>query len=101
MRDGSLSGPKKIIYIGGKNYLLEHVTRQPSIPDSMLERDMEKTGEIKQGVTPPEDTGEKVASEEQLEDHLTKRAAETAEKQMSSQAPPAGCGGKCRCKPAG
>ena len=63
---------------------------------------MEKTGEIKQGVTPPEDTGEKIASEEQLADHATKRASDKAQESMSawiartSQSPPAGCcGGSC------
>jgi len=39
---------------------------------------MEKRGVIEPGRTPPEDDNQKQASVEQLEDHLTKRAADTA-----------------------
>lgn len=51
--------------------------------------EMEKHGEIKQGVTPPEQDGEKHASEDQLEDHVSKRAADAAQDAMSSKSPPA------------
>jgi hypothetical protein len=47
---------------------------------------MEKTGEIKSGVTPPEaDEAEqdKQAAAEQLEEHLTKRAADEAVRRLT------------------
>lgn len=46
---------------------------------------MEKRGEIVEGVTPPENPGEKDA-EKPLEEHLTKRAADAA-----SDRPKCGC----------
>ena len=90
MRDGSLGREQFFINCYEVNYPLEHVFRQPGVPDTMIERDMEKTGEIKQGVTPSEDTGEKAASEEQLADHVTKRVSDTAQSAMAAQSPPVG-----------
>jgi len=50
---------------------------------------MEKTGEIKEGVTPPEEKleGEKQAKVASLEEHLTKRTSDHAA---------TCCGGKCK-----
>lgn len=41
---------------------------------------MEKRGVIEPGRTPPEDGDAKQASDQSLEDHVTKRAAEAARK---------------------
>jgi hypothetical protein len=49
---------------------------------------MEKTGEIRPGVTPPEDDpqeGEKAASGTQLESHTTTRAADVAKSCFDQQ----------------
>lgn len=49
---------------------------------------MDKYGEIKEGLTPPESEESKTASEHDLSEHLTKRAADAAKAKLSSQERP-------------
>lgn len=45
---------------------------------------MDKTGEIREGATPPEDDNQKMASADALAEHVTKRAADAAQKAIES-----------------